>query len=1594
MYSPRFASIVYPARYEQIENIKKDLEPIIQKIDDSPLYLDDTNVKERLLNNPSFIKKFIDETGLSVKMVKENPDEFEARTILNSFRAINTSEIEYDLENYADEYLKKNGIYPKIFDGYTYSGRRRYLEANQQNVLKVMNKKDRAGETFNYGLGTLRAKLTPKLSESKLQKSKDKIVTTEEFDKIREEMDARYFAIAEEFQQYGKYTQNIFDIERGLNDFIGTNWRAFLDNYNNVPQSLLDKVSEFKKDLIEMPTEYFETKIKGVVNIGEFKYAVVPNDVSEKVIDILNKRGVEIIRYEAGNESDRENKISQISDARFKSKRMKQDDLLTLSKGGDYLADVKDRLKIDFDVYFTDTLLYKNYEAYGAMYDNTIILATFDEMTKAHETMHLLLNASNNLPIFKRAGITKQAVLQAKAKELGVNLNSKNARDIEEELALDFEKYLDKKYKPKGLIARFFEMLRIQFAKIRRAIIETNGDIITDFYDIIDEGIAKDNEFVRLENRGIIASMIDDSGVTDLTDFTKFEPKFKFKDGRLNNLSTKTAILENKYKEYESRLALWKENLNNELAYQMSARDILNGTSKQIKDISKYTYRRTNKNHIIGQLTPKGLELASQINDPELQKEVTAYIKTRIELKDAQRRIRSLRKDISGFKTEKKLTTGEQKVISRQLRKRENQVKFIEQGIEYTNKKVVPKLIKDATKYGKKAKLQEIHNRQAEIISRLKELPLSVRGKVSILNSIRNATTKSQYDKVLAKVNTRVSEYQKARALMKDLSAQRSKIGFLRHIGEMDYALISDVKEQLGLQKNTREMDTFELDMMISELTKRLEFKRSRGFGIESKPMTIEEYQAIADKRASKTKMDRLKEAVSPKELILGFDKLVGTTSTRLYSIAPELSRVVRNWSIKNSENIAKDEKVAKPFLLALKKLAKENKRDFDILDSALKNRNTEIADQIMSKHNIDIAGVRNMLEGIYQRVKETNIDLGYLENYFPRQIKHGMRDDFISTKIKLVEKKLGRELNEEERQEITNNAILGFGKNKYILTTAGNMKERLVDEIDVELEHFYEDSITALVNYIGSINTNIETRKLFGKFNRNIDLYADINNQYKDTIGAYVNDLVIQEKITPAQVKEVTDILSALFTNRMMNGFTQGVTNLSYLATMGQAISFIPQIQDLAFSLYKNGLWGTTKAIANSLKRDAITLDDLSLGDSVRNEIGSNGFLAKQLNFIMSTNGIKLVDGMALKVFVNGRFAEYSDMAKSGKLSKKFVRKLNDVFGEDYQSVLESLKKGEVSTEVKRLIIDDVLNIRPEGATEKSENYNKGALRKVLYTLKQYSLKQIDVYRREVYLEIRNGIQQKDNAMVASGLKNFAMLTLFLVLMGMGADKLKDWILGRETSVSDMVLNNMLKLVAINQYTLDTASREGAGKAFLYSVAPVQATVPWDVSQGIFKDFVMLANGELSLKESQSLKYIPYAGRIVYNRFGKGADTNKTNAQKADKENILKDSIENDVGEDIYIEEVAKAKLKNEKKELTPQYEGQLRREYNIYSEYGFNDPYVEALEGAQSNDEKVEILHEIEDELGEDFQDWIEEANYNGLVSDNLYDKFYELD
>lgn len=233
---------------------------------------------------------------------------------------IDAKKLTDELEVYAEGLINQMRPEEKLFKGFTYSGSRRYSAHTLENVVNELKKNLRGGETFNYGLGTVRSKYTPQFkSLDQIRKEKGRLVSDEEFNSIRKEVDDKFFKLGEKLDQYHEAAR--FDtFAQAAYDSATTGIpRALKENgYKDVPPELMEEVRDFLADLAHMPTEYFEVKLSRIVDLSEFSAAVVPKHTPQSVLDVLKKNGItDIKKYK--DAEDRKKQIGSFEDLLFQS---------------------------------------------------------------------------------------------------------------------------------------------------------------------------------------------------------------------------------------------------------------------------------------------------------------------------------------------------------------------------------------------------------------------------------------------------------------------------------------------------------------------------------------------------------------------------------------------------------------------------------------------------------------------------------------------------------------------------------------------------------------------------------------------------------------------------------------------------------------------------------------------------------------------------------------------------------------------------------------------------------------------------------------------------------------------------------------------------------------------------------------------------------------------------------------------------------------------------------------------------------------------------------------------------------------------------
>lgn len=232
---------------------------------------------------------------------------------------------------------------------------------------------------------------------------------------------------------------------------------------NDVGERYFGQAAEELGTSFARETEYFEAKVQRAVDLSEFSAALVPNNVSQKVINVLQKNGItDIIKYDP-QRGERDNRDKAL--AELKNKRPE----LFFQEGPQPRGSVQ----------FTDAQTIIN------LY-NSANLSTF-----LHETGHVFMNEMQKLVEAGVADEQLQKDYETLKEFVGGDINS---REAQEKLARGFEAYLREGKAPSVKLADAFSRFRDWLTAIYRTVRGLNVEINDEVRGVFDRVLASENE--------------------------------------------------------------------------------------------------------------------------------------------------------------------------------------------------------------------------------------------------------------------------------------------------------------------------------------------------------------------------------------------------------------------------------------------------------------------------------------------------------------------------------------------------------------------------------------------------------------------------------------------------------------------------------------------------------------------------------------------------------------------------------------------------------------------------------------------------------------------------------------------------------------------------------------------------------------------------------------------------------------------------------------------------------------------------------------------------------------------------------------------
>lgn len=650
-----------------------------------------------------------------------------------------------------------------------------------------------------------------------------------------------------------------------------------------------------------------------------------------------------------------------------------------------------------------------------------------------------------------------------------------------------------------------------------------------------------------------------------------------------------------------------------------------------------------------------------------------------------------------------------------------------------------------------------------------------------------------------------------------------------------------------------------------------------------------QKYEAVKNIGLGDTEMARMAQRAPAMGGMQLASDLLTPISSRLGRINPKLKFALRKFeSTTRRKTTERMEKVL-PLMDSTKRMTRSDRAVFDL---ALKNGDETVIDAFAKKYNIqkELDDARAVLDEIFTEAESVGLEVAYRKAFFPRQVKNPTafsqylrgREDWGSIRAALEEKaeQLGKkftDLTDDEIAGMTNNLLRGYGS-QTTLAKPGQLKARTIEELGTELNKFYENSNTALLTYVHKLTDEIEGRRFFGKTadkdavvkNPNTGEVTAFNTE--DSIGAYVTKLIADGDITVAQQDEVTKILQARFKKGNMNGMVAGWRDLEYISTMGNPISAITQIGDLAFALYKNGWYNTLRGIAGTVtRRNPMTKESMGV-ERIGQEFDNPAKTAKALEKVFKWVGMNAVDRLGKETLLEGSRLKMKQRAL--KNDPDLIADLNYMFDDiDALKALEQLKNGDITDLTKEVHLNTLMDFQPIAKSEMPVKYLEMPNGRIFYMLKSFTLKQFDVFRREAIDTLVSKTATSKQRAVAA--RNLIYLSGVFMLANATADEIKDFVLGRETSLKDRTIDNIFRLFGASKYDVYNSRERGVGFAVLQRILP-----PLSLFDRLSTDASRLIEGkeyktgplEGERYGSEAVQSIPGGGKLYYWWFGRGA--------------------------------------------------------------------------------------------------------------------------
>ena len=544
----------------------------------------------------------------------------------------------------------------------------------------------------------------------------------------------------------------------------------------------------------------------------------------------------------------------------------------------------------------------------------------------------------------------------------------------------------------------------------------------------------------------------------------------------------------------------------------------------------------------------------------------------------------------------------------------------------------------------------------------------------------------------------------------------------------------------------------------------------------------------------------------------------------------------------------------------------------FDEVESILSQNAPKMAESFVKVKDV-LTKIGDELEEVGYNINRDNLE----GDYFPRQVKDykgltdalgGARKGFYDLQLETYANKKGISVEAVKNDTATRDEILNQAVRGYAVDTSGHVprfvKERKLDSVTDDLLEFYGTPAESLQSYVRGATNAIERARFF---NPNKVKGKDVDLEENGSIGAWLSKEL--PDIKPDDQLKLQELLKSRFISGEQTGdeWSKLLKDTGYAGTIANPIAAVTQIGDVGIAAYKSGIFPTIQAaLRMPFSKKSAKLIDIGLDNTISQEMGNPSKFANGLQKLFKASGFRSVDKFGKQTIINAALIKAQKQSRSTKGVEKLKEKWGTVFGDEMDTLIDDLRAGNMTDNVKLLMWNELSDVQPVSLSEMPKKYLDVPNGRVWYMLKSFALKQLDIVRRDIVQQAAK--KGGRNKAIAAG--RMGKLAFFLGSTNMATGVVKDMLLGKDIDVDEIP-----ERMAWSYLGVYGMSKWGASKFLedgklvdrgIDMIAPAAPLI--DAAGGAVKEV-----GEDDPDFSKQLKSVPLVGPMMYYWFLGGAE-------------------------------------------------------------------------------------------------------------------------